>query len=248
MLLSLLAPPPPTRTFHRDLLRDVEQTLLLIGPAPRLPPQPIRVSNLHDAIFSFLDDRPFVVPSLPSPSERASEIILSVHQPCHRCARKPSPPRVRSYFLSVADVLADVRSLRFFPNVCARRRGVSRGPLLRGHVQARVRHPDRGDVPVGGEGDLSGTARPHSGAHGYGHDKRRWRRWWPWADYDYEPPSHHSFESLRYRRAIVFYEPFISRRLGYASRGAPLAADAGFARRQCFVAAFRRLLRQIVRV
>lgn len=195
-----------SKTFAFDLFDRVP---------PFLSPQPIRVGNLHDAVFSFLDDRHFVVPSLapppPSSSARASEIILSVHRLCHQCARQPSPPLVRSYVLSVADVLADVRSLRFFPDVSAR--GGAASPA--GHfyadasrrvfgiqIEATYLSTERATVqellvPVRA---LMGTGMMGMDMMSGGGDHRS------------------SSESPRYRRASVCYEPFIGRRIAYASR------------------------------
>jgi hypothetical protein len=79
--------------------------------------QPIRVGSLENAVFSFLDDHHFVVPTLQS--ECSSKIILNVYQFSHQCEQQQQqvPPIVRSYVLSIADVLIQIHTLRFFPDV-----------------------------------------------------------------------------------------------------------------------------------
>ena len=100
-----------------------KQTLIRIA-------QPIRVSNYHEAVFSFLDDRHFVVPSISS--KRPNEIVLDIfelHHPQHhgqqeqeqeQQQQQSEPTPIRSYVLSLADALTNVCSLRFFPDVSAR--------------------------------------------------------------------------------------------------------------------------------
>ncbi|KAH9991075.1 hypothetical protein BJV77DRAFT_1068571 [Russula vinacea] len=109
-------PPPFVNTLGK-------QTLIRIA-------QPIRVSNYHEAVFSFLDDRHFVVPSISS--KRPNEIVLDIfelHHPQHhgqqeqeqeQQQQQSEPTPIRSYVLSLADALTNVCSLRFFPDVSAR--------------------------------------------------------------------------------------------------------------------------------
>ena len=86
------------------------------------------MGNYFDPVFSFLDDRHFVIPSVLA--ERPNEILLNVYRLCPRPqpgqqqqASPPPPPPpaiIRSYALSISDVLEDIRTLRFFPDVSAR--------------------------------------------------------------------------------------------------------------------------------
>jgi len=165
--------------------------------------QPIRVGSLHDAVFSFLDDRHFVIPSVLSDPERPGEIGLDVYQFCPY----PRPPRrgqqeaptvilVRSYVLSVSDVLKDIRTLRFFPDVSAR----GGAPSPPGHFYA-----DASKRAFGIQVEATSLSTKQETLQELLVPLRAL------SAPTREPP---------YRRASVSYEPFIGRRLAYASRAA----------------------------
>jgi len=161
--------------------------------------QPIRVGNCFDPVFSFLDDRHFVIPSvLP---ERPGEIMLNVYRLCPRpqpgqqqVSPRPAAAIIRSYALSLSDVLEDIRTLRFFPDVSAR------GGASPGHFYADA---SRRVFGIQIEATSRSTKReivqellvPVQALKACG-------------------------RSPVYRCASVRYEPFIGRRLAYASRAA----------------------------
>jgi hypothetical protein len=82
------------------------------------------VVNWFELVFSFLDDRHFVIPSVLA--ERSSEALLNVYRLCPRpqpgqqqqVSPSPPPAIICSYVLPVS-VLEDIRTLRFFPDVSA---------------------------------------------------------------------------------------------------------------------------------
>lgn len=168
--------------------------------------QPIRVGTFHDAVFSFLDDRHFVIPSVLSDPERPGEIGLDVYQFCP-C---PCPPRtrgqqpeeaptavlVRSYVLSVSDVLKDIRTLRFFPDVSAR----GGAPSPPGHF-----HADASKRAFGIQVEATSLSTKRETLQELLVPLRAL------SAPTREPP---------YRRASVSYEPFIGRRIAYAARAA----------------------------
>jgi hypothetical protein len=147
-----------------------------------------------------------VIPSVPS--ERPVDIVLNVYRFCP-CPR-PRPQQrvqqvqqetlagilVRSYVLSVSDVLGDVRTLRFFPDVSAR--GGAASPPGHFYADASTRvfgiQVEATSLSTKRETvqELLVPLRALSGP-------------------TREPA---------YRRASVSYEPFIGRRLAYASRAA----------------------------
>jgi len=158
--------------------------------------QPIRVGNLFDPVFSFLDDRHFVIPSVLA--ERPSEFLLNVYRLCPRPQsgqQQVSPPAIiRSYVLSVSDVLEDIRTLRFFPDVSAR------GGASPGHFYADA---SRRVFGIQIEATSVSTKRE--------------------TVQELLVPVQALKACTRspvYRRASVCYEPFIGRRLAYASRAA----------------------------
>jgi len=160
---------------------------------------PIRMGSLHDAVFSFLDDRHFVVPAVPS--ERPNEIVLNVHRLCHQSTpQQQAPALVRSHVLSLADVLTDVCSLRFFPDVSAR------GGASPGHFYA-----DASTRAFGMQIEATSLATKRETVQELLVPVRALVA--PVA-----APPRHSPPPPPYRRASVCYEPFLGRRLAYASR------------------------------
>ncbi|KAI0264989.1 hypothetical protein BC834DRAFT_970540 [Gloeopeniophorella convolvens] len=73
----------------------------------RLVNMPMKLENIDDAIFSFIDDHHFVVPALSCESPGRYNPL-------------GAPPVVRSYVLSVTDALSKIHTLRFFPDITAR--------------------------------------------------------------------------------------------------------------------------------
>lgn len=158
--------------------------------------QPIRVGNWFDAVFSFLDDRHFVIPSVLA--ERPGEIVLNVFRLCPRLQsgqqQVPPPAIIRSYALSVSDVLEDIRTLRFFPDVSAR------GGASPGHFYADA---SRRVFGIQIEATSLSTKRE--------------------TVQELLVPVRALMACPRspvYLRASVRYEPFVGRRLAYASRAA----------------------------
>ena len=86
--------------------------------------QPILVGSYHEAVFSFLDDRHFIIPSIAS--ERPNEIALDTfqfHHPHHHGQQQrsePTPTLIRRYVLSLPDDITNIYNLRFFPDISAR--------------------------------------------------------------------------------------------------------------------------------
>jgi hypothetical protein len=172
--------------------------------------QPIRVGTFHDAVFSFLDDRHFVIPSVLSDSEHPGEIGLDVYQfcPCPCPSRRgqqeaPTAILVRSYVLSVSDVFKDIRTLRFFPDVSAR----GGAPSPPGHFYA-----DASKRAFGIQVEATSLSTKRETLQELLVPLRAL------SAPTREPP---------YRRASVSYEPFIGRRLAYASRAAAAAVERG---------------------
>jgi len=197
-------------------------------------PQPIQMGNLYDAVFSFLDEHHFVVPSVLD--KRTSEIVLDVYQLCHHHhrprPRRPSPcgqqqrqqqplgwvqeapTIVRRYVLSVAaDALTDVRALRFFPDVSGR------GGASPGYFYADVSKRAFG---IQFEATSLETRRetvqellvPLRALLAPEQEQEQEQSSPP-------PPSSSSSSSScspPYRRASVRYEPYLGRRIAYASR------------------------------
>ena len=179
--------PPSTNRTHLILSRK------------NLIAQPIKVGNWFEPVFSFLDHRHFVIPSVLA--ERSNEILLNVYRLCPRSQpgqqQQISPPPaaiIRSYVLSISDDLEDIRTLRFFPDVSAR------GGATPGHfyadasrrmfgiqIEAMFRSTKRNTVQ-----ELLVPVRALKA----------------------------STRSPVYRSASVRYEPLIGRRLAYASRAA----------------------------
>ena len=158
--------------------------------------QSIRVGNLFDPVFSFLHDRHFVIPSVLA--ERPSEFLLNVYRLCPRPQsgqQQVSPPAIiRSYVLSVSGILEDIRTLRFFPDVSAR------GGASPGHFYADA---SRRVFGIQIEATSVSTKRE--------------------TIQELLVPVQALKACTRspvYRRASVCYEPFIGRRLAYASRAA----------------------------
>jgi hypothetical protein len=153
--------------------------------------QPIRVGSLDNAVFSFLDGHHFVVPFLQS--RCSGEILLDIYQFSQQCKQQQQvPPIVRSYVLSVADVLTKVHTLRFFPDV------TGQGGAPPGHFYADVAERVFG-IQIEATSlltkretvqELLVPVRALMGPQ----------------------------RSPRYRRVSVCYEPFLGRRLAYASR------------------------------
>jgi hypothetical protein len=169
--------------------------------AKNLIAQPIKVGNYFDAVFSFLDERHFVIPSVLA--ERSNEILLNVYRLCPRpqpgqqqqASPSLSPPGIiRSYALSVSDVLEDICTLRFFPDVSAR------GGTSPGHFYADA---SRRVFGIQIEATFRSTKQN--------------------IVQELLVPVQALKASMRspvYRSATVRYEPFIGRRLAYASRAA----------------------------
>ena len=148
-----------------------------------------------DPVFAFLDDRHFVIPSVPA--ECPSEILLNVYQLCTgpQSGQQQAPPAImRSYVLSVSDVLEEIRTLRFFPDVSAR------GGASPGHFYADA---SRRVFGIQIEATSLSTKRE--------------------TVQELLVPVQALKAPMRspvYRRASVCYEPFIGRRIAYASRAA----------------------------
>jgi len=164
--------------------------------------QPIRVGGYHEPVFSFLDDGHFVIPSIPS--ERPNEIVLNVyqlhqHQHHGQGQRQTAPIPVRGYVLSLADALTDVFSLRFFPDVSAR------GGASPGHFYADASKREFG-IQIEATSQSEDMVTVHELLVPV-------RALMVVAPTDSPPPC---------RRVSVRYEPFLGRRLAYASR---LAAE-----------------------
>jgi hypothetical protein len=157
------------------------------------------MGNLHDAVFSFLDDRHFVVPAIPT--ERPDEIVLNVHRLCHHQSTPPhqAPTLVHSHALSLADVLTDVCSLRFFPDVSAR------GGASPGHFYA-----DASARAFGMQIEATSLATKRETVQEVLVPVRALVAPVAAPPRPSPPPP--------YRRASVCYEPFLGRRLAYASR------------------------------
>jgi hypothetical protein len=168
--------------------------------------QPIQVGSGHEAVFSFLDDHHFVIPSIAS--ERPNEIVLDIFQLDHDHRQHHGQQQqqqeeeeeeeeaalipIRRYVLSLADALTDVSSLRFFPDVSARD-GASPG-----HFYADASKREFG-IQIEAISKLTYATTVHEllvplralmAKHTH-------------------PPC---------RRVSVDYEPFLGRRLAYASR------------------------------
>jgi len=163
--------------------------------------QPIRVGSQHEVVFSFLDDRHFVIPSVPS--ERPNEIILNVyqlhHHQHHGQQEDATPVPIRSYPLALADALADVSSLRFFPDVSAR------GGASPGHFYADASKREFG-IQIEATSQSTDTVTVHELLVPF-------RALMAMAPKHTPPPC---------RRVSVCYEPLLGRRLAHASR---LAAE-----------------------
>ena len=157
--------------------------------------QPIRVGSWFDPVFSFLD-RHFVVPSVLA--ERPGEIVLNVFRLCPRPQsgqQQVSPPAIiRSYALSVSDVLEDIRTLRFFPDVSAR-----------GGASPRYFFADASRRMFGIQIEATSLSTKRETVQELLVPVRALKA---------------CPRSPVYRRAGVFYEPFVGRRLAYASRAA----------------------------
>jgi len=142
-----------------------------------------------DPVFTFLDDRHFVIPSVLS--EDPGEIVLNVYPLFPQLGQQQAPAIIRSYVLSLPDVR--IRTLRFFPDVSAR------GGASPGHFYADASKRMFGiqievtSLSTEGEETVQELLVPVQAL------KATTRA----------PP---------YRRASVPYEPFIGRRLAYASR------------------------------
>jgi len=149
-----------------------------------------------DPVFSFLDDRHFVIPSVLA--ERPSEIVLNVYRLCPRpqSGRQPVPPPaiIRSHALSVSHVLEEIRTLRFFPDVSAR------GGASPGHFYA-----DASRRVFGIQIEATSLSTKRETVQELLVPVRALK-------------AH--MRSPMCRRASVRYEPFVGRRLAYASRAA----------------------------
>ena len=159
----------------------------------------------HEVVFSFLDDRHFIIPSVPS--ERPNEITLNVyelHHNQHDHAQKQeedaTPAPVRDYVLPLADALTDICSLRFFPDVSAR------GGATPGHFCADASKREFGIQIEATSQSTTDTVTVHELLVPF-------RALMTTAPKHVPPPC---------RRVCVCYEPFLGRRLAYASR---LAAE-----------------------
>jgi len=97
LLVNMVRALPPQSSFERTRLICCQH----------LTSQPIRVGCWFDPVFSFLDDRHFVIPSVLA--ERPGEILLNIYRlcPCPQSGQQPVPPPaiICSYALSVSDVL-----------------------------------------------------------------------------------------------------------------------------------------------
>jgi hypothetical protein len=155
--------------------------------------QPIQVGSYFEAVFTFLDDRHFVIPSVLS--ERTGEIVLNVYALCPQPGQQQAPAVIRSYVLTLPD--AQIRTLRFFPDVSAR------GGASPGHFYAdaskRVFGIQIEATSPSTKGEEEETVQ------------------------ELLVPVQALKAATRappYRRASVPYEPFLGRRLAYASRAA----------------------------
>jgi len=168
------------------------------------------VGDVCEAVFSFLDEHHFVVPSVLSKS--SSEIVLNVYRLCHHRRHhhhdpsgpgpqpqqqqpQETPPIVRRYVLSVADALHKIRSLRFFPDVTAR------GGASPGHFYA-----DASRRAFGIQFEATTLETGRDTVQELLVPLRALMAPEPSSS---EPP---------YRRASVRYEKYLGRRLAYASR------------------------------
>ena len=191
--------------------------------------QQIRVGNLYDSVFAFLDDHHFVVPSVFE--ERPSEIVLNVYRLCPspRPRRPPcgsqqqqqqqrqrqqrqqvpeAPAIVRRYVLSVAaDALTDVRALRFFPDVSAR------GGASPGHFFA-----DASKRAFWIQFESMSLETNRETVQELLVPLRALMDPAPGKSSSSPPPP-------PYRRASVGYEPYLGRRLAYASRAGCVPAE-----------------------
>jgi hypothetical protein len=157
--------------------------------------QSIQVGNYFEAVFTFLDDGHFVIPSVPS--ELTGEIVLNVYALCPQPGQQQqqAPAVIRSYVLTLPD--AHIGTLRFFPDVSAR------GGASPGHFYA--------DASKRVFGIQIEAASPSTkGEEGE-------------TVQELLVPVQALKAATRappYRRASVPYEPFIGRRIAYASRAA----------------------------
>ena len=163
------------------------------------------MGSWFDPVFSFLDDRHFVIPAVLA--ERPSEIVLNVYplRPCPQPGQQQAPPppammTIRSYVISVSDVLSDIRTLRFFPDVSAR------GGASPGHFYADA---SRRVFGIQIEATSVSTKR-----------ETVQELLVPVQALSSASSTTTTTRSPVYRRASVRYEPFIGRRLAYASRAA----------------------------
>ena len=154
------------------------------------------MGSLFNPVFLFLDDRHFVIPSVLA--ERSSEFLLNVHRLCPRPQsgqQQVSPPAIiRSYVLSVSDVLEDIRTLRSFPDVSAR------GGASTGHFYA-----DASRRVFGIQTEATSLLAKRGTIQEL---------------LVLVLALKACTRSPVYRRASVCYEPFIGRLLAYASRAA----------------------------
>ena len=143
-----------------------------------------------EPVFAFLDDRHFVIPSVLS--ERPGEIVLDVYPFFPQLGQQQAPTIIRSYVLSLLDVR--IRTLRFFPDVSAR------GGASPGHFYA-----DTSKRMFGIEIEATSLSTDGEGET---------------VQELLVPVQALKATTLapQYRRASVPYEPFIGRRLAYASR------------------------------
>jgi hypothetical protein len=104
----------PSQSSIGEPTRFVEKTDCAADPG----------GSQFEPVFSFLDHRHIAAPSILA--EPSSQILLNVHRLCPHSqpGQQPrvsrSPAIVRSYVLSVSDVLEYICTLRFFPDVSAR--------------------------------------------------------------------------------------------------------------------------------
>ncbi len=156
--------------------------------------QSIRVGNYFEAVFTFLDDRHFVIPSVLS-EQRPGEIVLNVYALCPQPGQQQAPAVIRSYVLTLPD--AHIRTLRFFPDVSARG-GASPGYFY-ADASKRVFGIQIEAASPSTKGEEGETVQELL-----------------------VPVQALKATTLapQYRRASVPYEPFIGRRLAYASRAA----------------------------
>jgi hypothetical protein len=155
-------------------------------------------------VFSFLDDRHFVIPSVPA--ERPNEIVLNVYELHHDHQHHANgqqddatPVPIRSYVLPLTDALTDICSLRFFPDVSAR------GGASPGHFYADASKREFG-IQIEATSRSTDTVTVHELLVPFRALMAKTPKHTP-------PPC---------RRVSVCYEPFLGRRLAYASR---LAAE-----------------------